>query len=347
MRIVVNDIAASKGGALSVLKDFYSAVKNTDNDNEWIFLLGDNYLEETDNIKVITLPEIKKNRFKKLWFDFVGGKRFIKKLKPDVVFSLQNIITFGLNVPQVAYIHQSIPFQDSKKFSFFNNRERGLAVVQYLIGAIIKLSAKKAQHVIVQTNWMKDAVSQKAKIESNKISVVMPRINIDVAENDGDLFTNQFFYPTSNAIYKNNSCIVKASEILYSRGIKEFNVQMTVSQNLHPAIFSSGYIDRSEVLEKYKTSVLIFPSYIESCPFPLVEARRLNSLILASNCPFSHEILKDYKNAYFFDPFNPVELADLMEKVIIGEIKKVESDDLFENGEDGWLGIIEYLYQQK
>ena len=47
MRIVVNDIAASKGGALTVLKDFYSCVRENDKENEWIFLLGDNLLEET------------------------------------------------------------------------------------------------------------------------------------------------------------------------------------------------------------------------------------------------------------------------------------------------------------
>ena len=41
MRIVVNDIAASKGGALTVLKDFYNCVRENDTENEWIFLLGD------------------------------------------------------------------------------------------------------------------------------------------------------------------------------------------------------------------------------------------------------------------------------------------------------------------
>ena len=67
----------------------------------------------------------------------VFNKKFVKNLNPDVVLSLQNIITFGLKVPQAVYIHQSIPFQNSKKFSFLKSKERGLAVIQYLIGAII------------------------------------------------------------------------------------------------------------------------------------------------------------------------------------------------------------------
>ena len=76
MRIVVNDIAASKGGALTILKDFYNCVKENDTENEWIFLLGDNLLEETDNIKVITLPHIKSSWAKKLLFDRFTGKKF-------------------------------------------------------------------------------------------------------------------------------------------------------------------------------------------------------------------------------------------------------------------------------
>ena len=119
MRIVVNDIAASKGGALTILKDFYNYISQNDTENEWIFLLGDNLLEETENIKIIVLSDIKKSRFKKLKFDFVTGKKFIKNLNPDVVFSLQNIATFGLKIPQIVYVHQSLPFQTIKNFSFF------------------------------------------------------------------------------------------------------------------------------------------------------------------------------------------------------------------------------------
>ena len=149
MRIVVNDIAASTGGALTVLKEFYNFVKQSDRENEWIFLLGDHLLEETDNIKIRVLKDVKASGFKKLVFDFFTGKDYICKLEPDIVVSLQNIITFGLQVPQIVYIHQSIPFQKVKKFSFLKKSERKLAVYQHLIGRIIKLSAKKFSYFLV------------------------------------------------------------------------------------------------------------------------------------------------------------------------------------------------------
>jgi len=345
LRIVVNDIAASKGGALSVLKDFYNAVREYDKENEWIFLLGDNYLEETENIKIITLPHVKKSRFNKLLFDFFKGKNFINSLKPDIVFSLQNIITFGLKIPQIVYIHQSIPFQDKKSFSFFKRSERSLAIIQHFIGSIIKKSARKAQKIIVQTEWMKEAVANKAKTEKNKISVVMPNINVDLVDNQENYSFKRFFYPTSNAIYKNNDCIYKACELLQGSGVKDFQVEITVSSSPNELVKAIGYIDRKEVWKKYLSSVLVYPSYIESFSFPLAEARRFNSVILASDCNFSREVLRGYDNVHFFDPFKPEELAELMKKSISGEIIK-QGKIMQSDNSDSWLEVINIIREK-
>ena len=218
MRIVVNDIAASTGGAMSVLRDFYSAVCDTDKENEWIFLLNDRYFEETDNVKIQTLPEVKKSKIKKLLFDFVTGRKYIENLAPDVVLSMQNIITFGLKIPQAVYIHQSIPFQSIKRFSFLKKTERKLAVVQYLIGGIIKLSAKKSDCIIVQTKWMKEAVCRLCKLSDEKVVTFIPGLKKEQFE-QVEIERSAFFYPTASAVYKNNDCIRKASAILDGKGI--------------------------------------------------------------------------------------------------------------------------------
>ena len=70
-----------------------------------------------------------------MFFDYLLGKKFIEKLNPDCVLSLQNIITFGLRCPQFVFVHQAIPFQKIKKFSFFRSEERKLAIYQYLINS--------------------------------------------------------------------------------------------------------------------------------------------------------------------------------------------------------------------
>lgn len=69
-----------------------------------------------------------------------------------------------------------------------------------------------------------------------------------------------------------------------------------------------GYIDINSVYDYYSKSILIFPSYIETFGLPMLEAKMHKSPILASNCPFSHEILDGYEKVQFFDPFNSFDL---------------------------------------
>ena len=341
MRIVVNNIAASTGGAMTILKDFYSCVCQNDKENQWIFLLADKYFDETDNVKIIPMPEIKKSAIKKVLFDFITGRKFINKLNPDVVFSMQNIMTFGVKAPQIVYLHQSIPFQKVKKFSFFKGSERKIAFIQYFIGSIIKLTVKKCQRVIVQTKWMKDAVSEICSVPEDKISQIPPNVKDIVRYKKEDMFDKRnFFYPTAPALYKNNDCIFKACEILEKQGY-DFKVVLTLpKEKSTDKIECIGRIPYEEVLELYNKSTLLFPSYIETFGYPLVEARMLGSIILASDCPFSHEALEGYENGYIFNQFDANSLANLMKKVIDGEIERNILENEKTDISDSWKSVV-------
>lgn len=343
MRIVVNDIAASNGGALSILKDFYQYLVKNDKGNKWIFLLGDKYIEETKNIKVITLEKVKSSWIKRLKFDLFSGKNFVESLNPDVVFSLQNTITFGLKVPQILYVHQSIPFQKIKKFSFLKSDERTLAIYQYIIGGFIKLSSKKADKIIVQTKWMKKAVITLTNINEGKITNILPDIEDFSSYKKENIFDElSFFYPTAVNIYKNNEYIYKACELLRQKGIKNFNIKMTLPNNKQiENIEFIGKIQREQVIYEYNKSTLIFPSYIETFGLPMSEARQMGGIVLASDCEFSREVLENYENAYFFDPFKPEELANLMEKVISGDIAREEITNVKVNEKNNsWEQVV-------
>lgn len=336
MRIVVNDIAASTGGALTVLKDFYNCVRETDTENEWVFLLGDHLLEETENIKVITLPEIKKNHCKKLLFDFFSGRKYIGTLNPDAVLSLQNTAVWGLKVPQLIYIHQSIPFQRVKRFSFLKKNEQKLAMYQYLIGTVIKLSARVCDKVIVQTEWMKQAVCEQCRLPEDRVLKVSPTVPDLSIQTKGQFCNHLFFYPTAPAIYKNNSAIFAASDILKKKQLNHTVILTLPHEFSRESIRCVGRLPYHEVIQTYTQSTLVFPSYIETFGFPMAEARKVGTIVLASDCPFSREVLQDYENAYFFDPFKPEELADLMERVITGDIQK-RSVAIIENPQaNGW-----------
>lgn len=326
MRVVVNDVAATPnaGGVYSILMDLYNQVKKNDRKNKWIFILSGNYFPDTQNIKIISRPDLKKNKFKKVCFEFINGHKYINKFHPDVYISLQNIATLKVNAKrQIVYLHQPVPFQEEKRFSFFKKEERKLAFYQYIVGFLIKKSISKVKPVtIVQTKWMKRAVLKNTKLPTNCIMVNHPLVD----KNDCKLYKNQnynFFYPASGYLYKNQKLIERAVEILNKKGIKNFQINLTLKnkgKNKRGNFNYLGHIPREEVLSMYENNILLFPSYIESFGLPLVEAALKADIILAADTEFAREILNQYQNVYFYKYTDAKRLADLMEKIIKNKI---------------------------
>ncbi len=342
MNIMVFDVPASSGGALSILQDFYNEVKANVNENiNWIFVISTPELNETDNIKIIRFPWIKKSWLHRLYFDVLVAPFLIKKYNIDKVLSFQNTIISRTTVPQILYVHQSLPFIEYR-FAFKENKLYW--TYQNVIGRLVKKSIKKAEKVIVQTEWMKKACIEQTGIDSNKVTVVSPKINFDVKKyfeaNETNMKT--FFFPAGAQIYKNHRIIVDACKKLKEQGVNDYKVIFTLTgdennyisalleetKKLDLPIEFIGSLSREDVFELYTKSILLFPSYIETFGLPMLEARLHKTIILASNCPFSKEILAGYENAYFFDPFNASELKLLMKKVITNEMGYKESCEI-------------------
>ena len=67
---------------------------------------------------------------------------------------------------------------------------------------------------------------------------------------------------------------------------------------------------------------------------PLIEAAVHSDIILASDTEFSHELLRNYTNVFYYPVNDASKLAKLMENTIIG---KINSDgkqlNIMDNGE--------------
>ncbi|MGH2097442.1 glycosyltransferase [Aerococcus urinaeequi] len=244
--------------------------------------------------------------------------------------------------PQIIYLHQAIPFQKEMNFSFFKKDEIKYAIIQKFLGKRIIKGLSNAEGIIVQTNWMKKSVIKLTAIKDEIIQVVPPKIKVD----DNNLFSepnlNTFFYPTGDDIYKNIGIIERSAELINNL---DFKVELTIERELeNHHIKSIGWITREEVFEKYRKSILLFPSKIETFGMPLAEAKEFNSVILASDTEFSREILSDYKNAYFFNPNDEQELAKLMSDCIKGKIKvKINKNTENTSNENKWMRIMEVV----
>jgi len=324
MRIMVFDVPAESGGALSVLHEFHNEFK-LDQENEYIFVLSLPELKETSNIRVLRFPWIKKSWGHRLYFDHLIAPRLIKKHQVDKILSLQNISIPHTKVYQSVFVHNALPFSEYK-FSF--NENKLLWIYQNIIGKKIIDSIKKADHVIVQTNWMKKQCVEQLKITAKKIEVKPPTINIEAKKTFEKTKESMstFFYPSSGVVFKNHKVIVDACLMLNEEGIIDYRVIFTLKgdENEHIAnlyntvkkqglpIKFIGNLTREEVFDFYSRSVLIFPSYIETVGLPLLEAKMHKTPIIASDCVFSHEILSEYTKATFFNPFDSDSLKSIL-----------------------------------
>lgn len=334
MNILVYDIAASETGALSVLKDFHDEVLKTDKENRWIFAVSSPELPGAENVEIKRYPWVKKSWLHRLWFDYFTSRKLIRDANPGLIFSLQNLIVPHSKTPQIIYLHQSLPFV---LYRFKFNEDRLLWIYQNVIGRKIFKSVKKAEKVIVQTQWMKQACVEKTGIPAEKIAVIPPAVDLSAISEYEDAPENRkvFFFPAGPFSYKNHMLILKACKRLKERGITGYRAILTLTgaensytENLKTYAGSEGLnvsftgaLKREETFSLYSKSVLVFPSYIETFGLPLLEAHTAGAIVLASDMPFSREILSGYANSYFFDINDDEKLSEYMEACISGEIK--------------------------
>lgn len=346
MRIVVNDIAVDAGGGMSILRQLYQHILSSGDTNEWYFLLGGEYIAPTENIHVLTFPEIKASRSRRLLFDLFTGRKVINDLAPDVVFYLQNTLVQGVKAPQVMYMDQSIPFQQEKRFSLLKPQERSYAIYQHIIGVLIRSAAKRADKVIVQTQWLKDAIVKLCGVPPERIVKVYPDCFMDPKWlSSAQAEPTTFFYPASGAVYKNHKVIYDALQLLPEKP----RVILTLPPSSSAEFCTNvGSLPLEEVYRHLQRAVMVFPSYIESFGLPLLEARRIGTVILAADTAFAREVLAGYPNAYFFSTFEASSLAALMKRVMDGSIVQVPSEEASQQSDrSGWAQIITVLEEAK
>lgn len=329
--VFINATAATEGGALTILKQFLEGISVYSNKNIYYYIfcsLDELKVYENKNIKIIN--NVKGKRWPdRINWDLYGLKNWSKRrnIKANLIISFQNTgSNYYGDVVQLIYLHQSIPFSESINWDFFNKDERFLWFRKNIYKKIIKYSLKNNSYIVVQSEWMKNAVIKQFNWNPKYISVIKPDIeNISVEKIPKiDFNDNKFhlFYPANSALYKNHELIVNALKYIkdskpeiFKKLIIHFTFDKNLSNNRDTELLNSikkmqvveqikfeGKIPYERVLSFYKScNLMLFPSYIETFGLPLVEAASFGMPILATEMHYAREVIGDYEGVKFLD----------------------------------------------
>ena len=325
--VMIYDVHASESGALAILDDLYNQIRAyEDKSINWVFIVSVPEYEETENIKVRRFPWVKKSWGHRYYFDNVTTRGILKEYNPDKVFSLQNKGIPFYKKEQFVYLHLPFILTDHKFDIKIDGKK--LWLYQNVVSKSIFASLRKVDKTIVQTQWMKDALVKKAKVKEENIIIQQPDISSNNILEFEDIPENRkrFFYPATAFTYKNHMTLLKALDYAQNNGLSDYEVILTIEENENDYTKSlaeyskqhnlnvkfGGKIPREEVFKMYAKSVLVFPSYVESFGLPLLEARMTGTYVIASDCPFSREILERYEKADYFLEQDYKELGEIL-----------------------------------
>ena len=329
--IFVNATATTEGGALTILRQFLEGINIYSNKNIYYYIfcsLDELGLYESKNIKVVNNIKGKKWLDRIKWDLYELKKWSVKKhIKADLIISFQNTgVRYYKDIKQLIYLHQSIPFAKDINWDFFNKNERILWFYKNIYKRIIKYSIKDNSYIIVQTEWMRNAVIKQFNWDSSKIFVIKPNlVKISIEEISNLEFKDKkfhIFYPANKVIYKNHELIIRAlryikdqKKKIYDNLMIHFTIDDSLSNDRNDAIINlirdlkvndhiklEGKLSYETVLSFYKScNLMLFPSYIETFGLPLIEAASFGIPILAADMDYSREVMVDYEGVKFLD----------------------------------------------
>lgn len=320
MKIMVIDVAAQYGGAETILNQFISKFK-ADKQNTYIVALSTLKYKNEDNVLFLNYEWVKKSHLHRLYFDRIYVNRLIRKYMPDKLLSLQNN-AFGVKIPhQEVYLHNALFFSD-KRFSIFESLT--LWFYQTFIGKIVRDSMKYADKITVQADWIRRVLVEKWKLDEGMIEIDRPHVSFFNMHPPETYHPVALFYPANGAIYKNHITLLEALVSLWKRyHLPELRLigkkadlptdcQAILDAGNYPVRFL-GRLAMEEMAEQYRSTILVFPSYIETVGLPLLEAKAFGTRIIAADMKYAREAVGDYNNVEFFSAFSACDLTKRIE----------------------------------
>ena len=313
MEICIIATICKETGALSIYNQMMTHLAREQKENVIYYVFVDPVMPKT-TIEGVIYIEYATNGINRIKFDLYEFKKICKqqRIKPDVIFSLNNSGVRYKGARQIIYYHQALPLYPNT-FSPLKSKERGLWAFCYYYPCYVKLSLRENTEVVVQTRIIKDLFSKKLKFPKERIHVAFPDMEqLDVGSVISYKYepdTVNFLYPATGMKYKEHLTLAESLNALNNENIKKkIRIHLTLKKGEHSELEKiiekfglqeqfvfHGSIPHERLLSMYKASDgLLFPSTIETIGLPLLEAATFGLPVLANELEYVKDVLNGY-----------------------------------------------------
>ena len=346
MKIAINAVSAKMGGAVSYLRNLLRHLPSPESGYGFFVFLPDETAkllrDIRGDIKLCVVPSKDTGGWRRLRWEQVTLRRFLRTEKIDALFSTANFAMLRCPVKQTLLVRNALYFSKTYRQMFLGTHGWRYRAAFALRRWMILQSVRSADLVMTPTQAMLDELAQFTKLARRKTLVNYYGAGRQDATSQGFSVPSaaaqsgviRLIYISLYSEHKNLSTLLKAMPLLNRNGAAKFVLKTTVhpgwegaawtvthkddimlarQPDVAPCVEFLGPLGRKEIQDLYREGDLfVFPSLCESFGQPMVEAMAHGLPIVAADTPVNREISGEA--AIYFSPGSP---EDLAEKVLV------------------------------
>lgn len=341
MRIFINAVALKVAGAKSVCINFLQSLEMAGEVHEYFVFLpkgvGYETLRKKSYLKLRFIPQSITSPMFRYFVDNIYLRRQVKKIHPDVVFSMGNIALPIEGVPQLLLFHNAYAAYPAsiywKRIGWEPRLHYGLMVRE------VKKRFKYATSIAVQTNCINTRLSNlfgvgaKIKVIPNAVSLNALKTNenssYSTRRDKAGIRGFKFLCLSRYYEHKNLEVFIPLAALIKEKKL-DYKITVTIEENQHrkaarflrkikslnltDVIENIGPVKMIDVPSVYlDADALILPTLLESFSGTYIESAYYHRPVFTSDIDFAHEICGT--SAIYFDPLDPSDILLKMRKI--------------------------------